>query len=79
LHFFSDADVSVPDTFLRDACSEIEERYLDLASCDVVPLSENPADKLLHDFADFAIKLGQFSDPHAPGFCLLVSTRLVGA
>ncbi len=74
--FFLDADVRVPATFLRDAYSEIEERYLDLATCEVMPLSENPADKLLHDFANFAVKLGQFSEPRAPGCCILVSRRL---
>lgn len=74
--FFLDADVRVPVTFLGDAYSEIEERYLDLATCEVVPLSENPADKLLHDFANFAIKLWQFSEPHASGCCILVSKRL---
>lgn len=73
---FLDADVRVPPTFLRDAYSEIEERYLDLATCEVVPLSEDSVDKLLHDFANLAIQLGQFLDPHAPGFCILVSQRL---
>jgi glycosyltransferase involved in cell wall biosynthesis len=74
--FFLDADVRVPATFLQDAYSEIEERYLDLATCEVAPLSEHPVDQLLHDFANVAIKLGQFSEPHAPGFCILVSRRL---
>ena len=74
--FFLDADVRVPATFLHDAYSEIQQRYLDLATCEVAPLSENPADKLLHDFANFAIKLGQFSEPRAPGCCILVSRRL---
>jgi glycosyltransferase involved in cell wall biosynthesis len=74
--FFLDADVRVPATFLHDAFSEIDERYLDLATCEVMPLSDYPTDKLLHDFANFAVKLGQFSDPHAPGCCILVSHRL---
>ncbi|GAB4416629.1 MAG: hypothetical protein Fur0044_12050 [Anaerolineae bacterium] len=73
---FLDADVRVPPTFLGDAYAEIEERYLDLATCAVIPLSDDPVDKLLHDFANLAIQLGQFLDPHAPGFCILVSRRL---
>lgn len=74
--FFLDADVRIPDTFLEHAYNEIEERYLDLATCEFIPLSEHSIDPFLHDFVNFYIKLNQFFDPHAPGFCLLVSRRL---
>jgi len=74
--FFLDADVRVANTFLENAYNEIEERYIDLATCEMVPLSEHPLDKFLHDFTNLAIKLGQFLDPHAPGCCILVSRRL---
>jgi len=74
--FFLDADVRIPNTFLENAYDEIEERYLDLATCELVPLSEHPLDTFLHDFVNFSIKLSQFSNPHAPGCCILVSRRL---
>ena len=74
--FFLDADIRLPETFLEHAYAELEERYLDLATCDIVPLSSQPVDRLMHDFANLAIKLGQFTDPHAPGFCILASRRL---
>jgi len=73
---FLDADVRVPPAFVADACAEFDARYLDLATCEINPLSDHPVDKLLHDFVNFAIKLGQFSDPHAFGFCTLVTRRL---
>lgn len=76
LLIFLDADVRVPPTFVADACAEFDERYLDLATCENSPLSDHPVDKLLHDFVNFAIKLSQFSDPHAFGYCTLVTRRL---
>ena len=76
LFIFFDADVRVPPTFVADACAEFDERYLDLATCENAPLSDNPVDKLLHDFVNFAVKLSQFSDPHAFGYCTLVTRRL---
>ncbi len=74
--FFIDADVRLSNTFLEDAHTEMEARYLDLATCEIFPLSNHPADGFLHDFANLIIKLGQFTDPHAPGFCILISNRL---
>ena len=73
---FLDADTRVSPTFLAEVRDELENRFLDLATCEVVPLSENTIDSLLHEFANLAIKLGQFTDPHAPGFCIIISKRL---
>lgn len=73
---FLDADTRVSTTFLEDAHAELENRFLDLATCEIVPISDNTLDGLLHDFSNLAIKLGQFTDPHAPGFCILISKRL---
>ena len=74
--FFLDADIRIPAAFLECAHAEIQSRYLDLATCEMVPLSDQPMDMFLHDFTNLAIKLGQFTDPHAPGFCILISHRL---
>ncbi|MFN8453484.1 MAG: glycosyltransferase [Anaerolineae bacterium] len=74
--FFLDADVRLPESFLENTHAEMEERYLDLATCEISPLSKHAVDGLLHDFANLAVKLGQFTDPHAPGFCILISRRL---
>jgi glycosyltransferase involved in cell wall biosynthesis len=74
--FFLDADVRVPADFVGAAWQELEERYLDLATCEFQPLSADPVDRLLHDVVNSAIKVYQFVDPHAPGFCILVTRRL---
>lgn len=73
---FLDADTRIAPDFLERVHAELEERFLDLATCEMEPLSQNSLDGLLHDFANLAIKIGQFADPHAPGFCLIISKRL---
>lgn len=73
---FLDADVRISQTFLADLHDELENRFLDLATCEVLPISDNSLDRLLHEVSMLAIRLGQFVDPHAPGFCILISRRL---
>ena len=73
---FLDADTRISPDFLAEVHTELETRFLDLATCEIIPLSENSLDVLLHDFSNLAIKLGQFTDPHAPGFCIIISRRL---
>lgn len=73
---FLDADTRVAPDFLQNVHAELEERFLDLATCEMEPISQNPLDGLLHDFTNLAIKIGQFADPHAPGFCIIISRRL---
>jgi glycosyltransferase involved in cell wall biosynthesis len=74
--FFFDSDVRLPRGFLKKAHDEIQERFLDLATCPFRPLSNLRIDKAMHDFAVAGIRLSQFSVPHAPGFCIFVSKRL---
>lgn len=74
--FFFDADVRVPVDFVEHAYHEFEEEFLDLATCEFIPLSDDPIDKLLHDLANLAVRLYQHIDPHAPGFCIFTSKRL---
>jgi len=74
--FFFDSDVKIPKHFLRKANDEMQDRYIDLATCEFRPLSNLHIDKVMHDFANISIKLSQFSVPHAPGFCIFVTRRL---
>jgi glycosyltransferase involved in cell wall biosynthesis len=73
---FLDADTRIAPDFLQKIHDELDERFLDLATCEIEPLSENALDGLLHDFSNLALKIGQFTEPHAPGFCIIVSRRL---
>jgi glycosyltransferase involved in cell wall biosynthesis len=74
--FFFDADVILPDGFLQNAYDEMQDRYLDLATCEVFPLSDLHIDKLLHNLANLSIKINQYTNPHAGGFCILSTKRL---
>ena len=73
---FLDADVRISRTFLADLHEQLEGRYLDLATCQIVPLSDSSLDKFLHSACMAVIKVGQYVDPHAPGFCIVISRRL---
>jgi glycosyltransferase involved in cell wall biosynthesis len=74
--FFFDADVKLPEDFLKKAYLEMQKRYLDLATCKFNPLSEKRIDKVMHEITNLGIKIYQFTDPHAFGFCIFVSRRL---
>jgi glycosyltransferase involved in cell wall biosynthesis len=74
--FFLDADVRLPKDFFKKAYNEIQKRYLDLATCEFKPISRLIIDKVSFESANLLMKLSQFSIPHAPGFCILVSKRL---
>lgn len=74
--FFFDADVILPGGFLQKAYDEMQERYLDLATCEVLPLSDLQIDKVLHTLANLSIRMNQYTNPHAGGFCILCTRRL---
>ncbi len=75
--FFFDADIILPKYFLEKAYYEIQERHLELATCEFRPLSSLLIDEVMHDFFNMFIKIYQYTnDPHAFGFCILVSRRL---
>lgn len=70
---FLDADVELRDAeFLEKAIGEMMERDLDIATCDVFPLSDAFIDHFMHRaYNGYARVWGQVF-PHAPGFCMLV-------
>lgn len=73
---FLDADVVTSPDFFKNVYEEMQERYLDLATCEIVPDSDNEIDKLLHGLTNLFIQVSQYTNPHAPGFCILVTKRL---
>ena len=75
-YFFFDADVILPNDFLQKAYDEMQDRYLDLATCEVSPLSDLYIDKVLHNLANLSIRMSQYTNPHAAGFCILSTRRL---
>lgn len=74
--YFFDADIKLPKDFLKKSYNEIQDRFLDVASCEFRPLSNMLLDRVIHSFANFYVKMNQVTDPHAPGFCIFISRRL---
>ncbi|MBI4256577.1 glycosyltransferase [Candidatus Uhrbacteria bacterium] len=74
---FLDADVELRDPeFLEKAVGEMLERKLDLATCDVFPLSEQYLDHFLHQAYNTYARAWGSLYPHAPGFCMLTRRTL---
>jgi len=74
---FLDADVELRDPeFLEKAVGEMMERQLDLATCDVFPLSDQFVDHFIHKAYNTYARAWGSIYPHAPGFCLLVRREL---
>lgn len=70
--FFLDADVILPEDFIKNAVAEMEERKLDLATCEFLPDSNLPVDSAVYGLANLFVQMSIAVDPHAPGFCILV-------
>jgi len=74
---FLDADVELRDPeFLERSLGEMLERRLDLATCDVVPLSDVWVDHALHRAYNVYVRACGSVLPHAPGFCMLARRDL---
>ena len=74
--FFLDADVVIPHGFIRNVHDEMQDRYFDLATCEIRPLSEYRLDRVLHRMINLAVVLNLRIDPKAFGFCIFVTKRL---
>ncbi len=74
--FFFDADVSLPPDFLEKANKEMQERFLDLATCEFHPDSQLKLDEIMFRFANLSVTLNQDMNPRAAGFCIFIARRL---
>ncbi len=74
--FFFDSDVCLPPDFLEKAYGEIQERFLDLATCEFTPQSDLQLDKVMFRIANLHVKLNQNFNPRAAGFCIFITKRL---
>ncbi|MCD6599377.1 MAG: glycosyltransferase [Dehalococcoidia bacterium] len=68
---FLDADVVLPEDFLGTVINEFENRNLDVASCQMTPLSSRIFDSAFCNVLNGYFLLTQHVYPHAPGFCIL--------
>lgn len=74
---FLDADVELVNPhFIENALEEIKRRGLDFATCDVIPLSRRPVDRIFHEFYNKYSRLCAPLHAHAPGFCIFAKKSL---
>lgn len=74
--FFLDADVILPEDFLEKALNEMEEQFVDLATCEFRPLSDLRMDRILFQLSNLFVRINQKFNPRAAGFCIFISSRL---
>ncbi len=74
--FFFDSDVILPHDFLQGALAEMQDRFLDLATCEFKPDSDLRLDQLLFHLANLSVKVNQSFNPRAAGFCIFITKRL---
>lgn len=74
--FFLDSDIQVRQDFLEQAVAELDDRNIEIATCEAEPLSDLKIDKIIHKFANIFIKLYKDSNPRVPGYCILIKKSL---
>jgi len=73
---FLDADVIIPEHFLKNLYTEMQERYIDVATCAIIPLSDIQLDRIIHKLINLTILANLRVDPKAFGFCIFITKRL---
>lgn len=74
---FFDADVALPGAlFLEECLAEMDRKELDVATCKVKPISQNPVDHALHEAYNAYVIAMEHIRPHAPGFCIFVRRHI---
>ncbi len=73
---FLDADVILPKHFLKNLYNEMQERYIDVATCAIKPLSDIQLDRIIHKLINMTILANLRVDPKAFGFCIFITRRL---
>lgn len=71
---FLDSDAILTEGYLESALNEFTENNLDIGITQLVPISDSKKDKLLHDFANFFMKLVESIKPHGAG-CYGILTK----
>lgn len=73
---FLDADVILPDGFLKNSLREFKERNLGVASCFAKPFGGKAMDKFLYKSVDVYFKLTEDFFPHSTGICIFAKREV---
>ncbi len=73
---FLDADVVIPEHFLKNLYNEMQERYIDVATCAIRPMSDIQLDRVIHNVINLTVMANLRINPMAFGFCIFITKRL---
>lgn len=73
---FLDADVILPDSFIKESLDEFEKRFLSIASVNQIPQIPSLRNKVYHSAYNSIIGALQYVYPGAQGVCLFATKRL---
>ena len=73
---FLDADVIIPQDFLQKLHDEMQNRYIDVATCPIKPISDIQLDRIIHKLINMTVMANLRIDPKAFGFCIFITKRL---
>ncbi|HAK46677.1 MAG TPA: glycosyl transferase family 2 [Spirochaeta sp.] len=73
---FLDADVMIPENFIKNLYNEMQERYIDVATCAIKPITDLQLDRVIHRLINMTILANMHIDPKAFGFCIFITKRL---
>lgn len=71
---FLDSDVILTEGYLESALNEFIKNDLGIGITQLIPISDSKKDKILHDFANFFMKLVESIKPHGAG-CYGILTK----
>ncbi len=74
--FFIDADVVMPKGFIESCLQKIKDKDLDLATCDVLPLSKRPSHLVFFFLKNLGVRVFHNFYSHAHGQCIYVKKEL---
>ncbi|MDC7126658.1 MAG: glycosyltransferase [Spirochaetales bacterium] len=73
---FLDADVMLPEGFISSLYKEMQDRYIDVATCPIVPITDIQLDRIIHKLINLTVMANLRVDPKAFGFCIFITRRL---
>lgn len=75
--YFFDADIKIPKKFLENTIKEMEEKNLDIGTCELRPLSSLEIDKIIQGVINQSVKAASYTDmPHAIGACIIIKKEI---
>lgn len=76
---FLDADVQIGEDFLEKGLSEMQQRHIEIAGCEAIPMSNLTVDRVIHKSAFLLMKATKETNPRLPGYCMFFKKGIFDA